>query len=44
MKRTILGFCGIKVVKISEFTPIKGSSRQQREKWISMAEGFGSSA
>jgi NAD(P)H dehydrogenase (quinone) len=44
MKRTILGFCGIKVVKISEFTPIKGSNRQQREKWITVAKGLGSSA
>ena len=30
MKRTILGFCGIKVVKISRFGPIKGSSPEKR--------------
>jgi len=41
MKRTILGFCGIKVVKISEFAPIKGSSQQQREKWIAVAKDLG---
>lgn len=44
MKRTILGFCGIKVVKISEFAPIKGSSQQQREKWIARAKDLGSKA
>ena len=44
MKRTILGFCGIKVVKISEFALIKGSSQQQREKWITRAKDLGSKA
>jgi len=44
MKRTILGFCGIKVVKISEFTPIKGSSQQQRNKWIAIAKELGTKA
>ena len=42
MKRTILGFCGIKVVKISEFALIKNSSQQQREKWITKATELGS--
>jgi hypothetical protein len=44
MKRTILGFCGVKVVKISEFTPIKGSNQKQREKWIAVAKDLGSKA
>jgi len=44
MKRTILGFCGIKVVKISEFAPFKGSSQQQRERWIAIANDLGSKA
>jgi len=44
MKRTILGFCGIKVVEISEFAQIKGSSQQQREKWIALAKELGSKA
>lgn len=44
MKRTILGFCGIKVVKITEFSPIKDSSKQQREKWIAIAKDLGSKA
>ena len=41
MKRTILEFCGIKVVKITEFGPVKGSSQQQREKWIAKAKDIG---
>ena len=41
MKRTILGFCGIKVTKISEFAPVKGSTQQQREKWIALARELG---
>lgn len=44
MKRTILGFCGIKVVKILEFALIKGSNQQQREKWITVAKDLGSKA
>ena len=44
MKRTILGFCGIKVVKITEFATVKDSSKQQREKWIAMAKDLGSRA
>ena len=44
MKRTILGFCGIKVVKISEFALIKSSSQHQREKWIAIASNLGSKA
>lgn len=42
MKRTILGFCGIKVVKISEFALIKGSSQQQKVKWVTRAKDLGS--
>lgn len=44
MKRTILGFCGIKVVKTSVFSQIRGSSQRQREKWIAIAKGHGSKA
>ena len=42
MKRTILGFSGIKVVKISEFAKIRGSSLQQRKEWITLAKKLGS--
>ncbi|MGD8577126.1 MAG: NAD(P)H-dependent oxidoreductase [Thiohalophilus sp.] len=34
MKRTILGFCGIKTTRITEFAMVRHSSPQQREKWI----------
>lgn len=44
IKKTILGFCGIKVVKISEFTPIKSSSQQKRQEWIALAKSLGSKA
>ena len=42
MKRTILEFCGIKVVKISELGPIKDSSQQKKEslKWVKDNEVF----
>jgi len=42
MKRTILGFCGIKVTKITEFSPIKESTPQQREKWVNIVKAYGS--
>lgn len=38
MKRTILGFCGIKVVKITEFAIVKNSSLDQRQKWLAIAK------
>lgn len=41
MKRTILGFCGIKLKRISEFSPIKASSPKQRNRWLKMAEELG---
>jgi len=41
MKRTILGFCGIKVVKISEFATIVNSTQEQREKWIQVVKDHG---
>lgn len=44
MKKTILGFCGIKVNRISEFSPIKGSSQERREKWIRIAKQLGEKA
>ena len=44
MKRTILGFCGIKVTNISEFSPIKSSSQEKRQKWLKLAEALGEKA
>ena len=41
MKRTILGFCGIKTTKITEFAMVRHSSYQEREKWIERARKLG---
>ena len=41
MKKTILGFCGIKPVKVSEFGPIKMSTEEQRHKWLLKARELG---
>lgn len=34
IKKTILGFCGIKPVKITSIGPVRTSSPAQREKWL----------
>lgn len=34
MKRAILGFCGIRPVRVSQFAVVRNSSRGEREKWI----------
>jgi len=44
MKRSILGFCGIKPVAISDFGPVKNSSQQQRENWLSKVNAYGRQA
>lgn len=44
MKSTILGFCGVKVTRITEFTPVTGSSEAQREKWLLESKEYGSKA
>ena len=41
MKRTILEFCGIKVKKLSEFAPVRGSGDTQRAQWVSNAQKLG---
>lgn len=41
MKRTILGFCGIKIVKITEIAMLRNSLPKMREKWLAMAERLG---
>jgi len=41
MKSTILGFCGIKVTKITEFSPVTGSTQEQREGWIEKVKQLG---
>jgi putative NADPH-quinone reductase len=41
MKKTILQFCGIKPVRITEVGPIKNSSEARRKKWLSQARALG---
>ncbi len=41
MRHTILGFCGIKITRITEFSPVQGSSAVQREGWLSRAMALG---
>lgn len=44
MRRTILGFCGVKLKNISEFSPIKDSSKSKRSGWLEVAEKLGERA
>jgi NAD(P)H dehydrogenase (quinone) len=41
MKIGVLGFCGIKPVKISVSSPIKSSDEIKRKKWLQEAELLG---
>jgi len=41
MKKGILGFCGIKTVKITTFSPLRGSSEAKRVSWLEKAERLG---
>jgi NAD(P)H dehydrogenase (quinone) len=41
MKRTILQFCGVKPVRITEIGPVKGSTEQQRARWLERARRLG---
>lgn len=42
MKRNILHFCGIKPVRITEISPVRPSSKEQRAKWLEKARMLGS--
>ena len=41
MKKTILGFCGVKPVRITEIGPIRGSNEAKRKKWLQQARALG---
>lgn len=41
MTRTILGFCGIKTRRLTEFAPVRPSSEEQRQTWLRKAETLG---
>jgi NAD(P)H dehydrogenase (quinone) len=42
MKRTILQFCGVRPVRITEVGPIKGSSDAKRARWLEQVRELGS--
>lgn len=41
VKRTILGFCGIKTVRVREYAVVRHSSRDQRQRWIAEVAELG---
>jgi NAD(P)H dehydrogenase (quinone) len=41
MKKSILGFCGIKPVKVSTFGPVRGSTDAQRKSWLASVQKLG---
>jgi putative NADPH-quinone reductase len=41
MKRTILEFCGIKPVRITEVGPINGSTEDKRKRWLDDVRALG---
>ncbi len=41
MKKTILEFCGVKPVRITEIGPIKGSTEEKRKRWIEQVRTLG---
>jgi NAD(P)H dehydrogenase (quinone) len=41
LKRTILGFSGIKTLHLHEFSPLRRSTEEQRLKWLTQAEKAG---
>ena len=41
MKKGILGFCGIKPVRITTLSPIKSSNESKRKKWLKQIEKIG---
>lgn len=43
MKRNILKFCGIQPVRVTEISPVKTSTAEQRAKWLNQVKKLGSS-
>jgi putative NADPH-quinone reductase len=41
MKNCILGFCGIRPIKITDFSPIRNSTPEKRNLWLKKAEDLG---
>lgn len=43
MKRSILKFCGVKPVRITEIGPVKGSTPEKRARWLEQVRALGRS-
>ncbi len=43
MMNAILEFCGIKTTRLTEFSPVRTSTEEQRQQWIHQAEALGKS-
>jgi putative NADPH-quinone reductase len=41
MKKTILEFCGIKPVRITEVGPVRNSTDTKRKQWIAQIRALG---
>ncbi|GAA0620354.1 NAD(P)H-dependent oxidoreductase [Sporichthya brevicatena] len=41
LKRAILGYCGVRTVGITRFTPVRKSTPEQRERWLQTARRLG---
>ncbi|TRX61022.1 NAD(P)H-dependent oxidoreductase [Carboxylicivirga sp. M1479] len=41
MKKGVLGFCGVKPVKITSFSPVKSAIRTKRQLWLKQVEQLG---
>lgn len=41
MKKGVLGFCGVKPVKITSFSPVKSAIRSKRQLWLKQVEQLG---
>lgn len=41
MKKTILQFCGVKPVRITEVGPMKNSTEARRKKWLALVRSLG---
>jgi len=41
MKRTVLGFCGVKPVRITEVGPMKNSTEEKRARWLQQVGDLG---
>ncbi len=44
MKRTILEFCGVRPVRVSEFGPVKTSTAEKRSRWLEIVTALGRKA